>query len=232
MATSGIDNELTRADFEGLPSRLLWRGSRHSPDVLLYEVNGELVALKDFRGKPWVWRILIGLFLISREAGALRALAGMSGIPQFRGMPDRYSLAMTYIACEPVSKWKLRRGGDERLAAELEGLVAEMHRRGVVHLDLKHRTNVAATPDGHAVLLDFASALRFNPGWFGGRLMVKLLGAPDRLAVAKWKSKLGPRRQSRVQKRRVEFLRLLGLALRPLKLLKKIRRGLRRRGRQ
>ncbi|MDP6107128.1 MAG: hypothetical protein QGI33_01690 [Candidatus Brocadiia bacterium] len=232
MATSGVDNELTRADFEGLPSRLLWRGSRHSPDVLLYEVNGELVALKDFRDKPRVWRILIGLFLISREAGALRVLDGMSGVPQFRGTPDRYSLAMTYIACKPITKWKPGPTGDERLASEVEGLVAEMHRRGVVHMDLKHRTNVATTPDGHAVLLDFASALRFNPGWFGGLLMVKLLGVPDRLAVAKWKRKLSPHQQSRAEKRRVEFLRRLELVLRPRRLLRKIRHGQRRRRRK
>ena len=84
----------------------------------------------------------------------------------------------------------LGRGLAGRLPAgfvdELRQSVAAMHARGVVHLDLRHRSNVLAGDDGHPVLLDFASALRLRPR---GRL-ARWLAALDRRALRKWETRL------------------------------------------
>jgi serine/threonine protein kinase len=65
-----------------------------------------------------------------------------------------------------------------------------MHARGLVHLDLRHRSNVLAGEDGHPVLLDFASALHFDPTTWWGRCAVSLLGRIDLRALDKWRARL------------------------------------------
>ena len=70
------------------------------------------------------------------------------------------------------------------------GLEAEMHRRGVVHLDLRHRSNILAGEDGHPVLIDFASALRFDASKPWGRAACAALGTIDRRALDKWRVRL------------------------------------------
>ena len=74
--------------------------------------------------------------------------------------------------------------------AELRDALGAMHERGVVHLDLRHRSNVLAGEDGHPVLLDFASALYFRPGGILSRFLAPLLERIDWGAVAKWESRL------------------------------------------
>ena len=115
----------------------------------------------------------------------------------------------------------------EAFISELAQLVSALHRRGVVHLDLKHRSNVVTTVDGHPVILDFASGLCFNPNWFGGRLAVKLFGAADRLAVVKWKRRLCPELLSEAEQRRLSRVRRFEVWL-PNSLIKGVLRLLRR----
>jgi tRNA A-37 threonylcarbamoyl transferase component Bud32 len=73
---------------------------------------------------------------------------------------------------------------------ELERSVDEMHCRGVVHLDLRHRSNVLAGEDGHPVLIDFASAQCFDASTRRGRVLVSLLGRIDQGAVEKWRARI------------------------------------------
>jgi hypothetical protein len=56
----------------------------------------------------------------------------------------------------------------------------------VVHLDLRHRSNVRAAPDGSPVLIDFDAALRFRKGGPAERLLLPLLRRIDDRGLAKW----------------------------------------------
>ena len=56
----------------------------------------------------------------------------------------------------------------------------------MVHLDLRHRSNVRAAPDGRPVLIDFDSALRFRKGSLAERLLLPLLRRIDDRGLAKW----------------------------------------------
>lgn len=76
----------------------------------------------------------------------------------------------------------------------LAGAIADMHARGVAHLDLRHRTNVLVDDAGEPVLIDFASAICFRPGGLGARLVLPLLAAVDRGALRKWRERLVPSR--------------------------------------
>jgi predicted Ser/Thr protein kinase len=67
-----------------------------------------------------------------------------------------------------------------------------MHRRGVVHFDLSHRSNVLVGEDGRPVLIDFASALCLRPGGLAARVLLPLVTGLDRRALAKWRARLLP----------------------------------------
>ena len=48
-----------------------------------------------------------------------------------------------------------------------------MHRRGVAHLDLRHRSNVLVGENGDPILIDFGSAITFHPGGLLGRWLLQ-----------------------------------------------------------
>ncbi len=184
--------ELTRADLALLPPRRLGARADYKAGLLVYELGDEQVLLKDFSHKRGLVRAVLGPLLSGREARALRALNGLQGVPRFRGRPDRYSVAMTYTpGARPAGRAPELRG-DERFIAELERTVAAMHSRGVLHMDLKHRSNLLVTPDGAPLVIDFESALVVRPGGRAGRAIVDVLGRLDWLAVQNWKRRLCP----------------------------------------
>ena len=228
MVAEPSGRRIKRADIEALSPSVLKCGCNYAADVLLYELNGEQIVVKDFRDKPWVWRVLFGLFLTCREARVLRALEGMRGVPQFRGRLDRYAIAMTYVPGATPSRRDNTPANKEAFIGELEQLVAEMHRRGVVHLDLKHRSNVVTTADGHPVILDFASGIYFNAGRFGGRLAARLLGKADHLGVLKWKRRFCPESLSEDEARRLKRARRLEAWMLPVRLARAVLRVIRK----
>ena len=200
---------LTRQTLRTLPSKLLRKGSSFDPDIYIYCVGGEEIVVKDFLRKDLWTRNLYGRVSLRREAKALERLLGVSGVPQYRGRPDAFSVAMTYVPSSSVSPLISARRGNESFIRELEQIIAAMHARGVFHLDLKHRTNLHVTRDGHPVVLDFTSSVCINLHWFGGRLAAKLFVPGDRIALRKWKRQLAPEMLTDREKRRAEFERSL-----------------------
>lgn len=181
---------LERGALEALPRVLLSRGGRGNPDVWRVDTGEGPVVVKDFapRGR-WIRR-LIGPRLIDREERAYRRLAGLPAVPRLLGRVDRLALVLEYRPGVLLSR-SLRGRLPATFLDELTSAVAAMHARGVVHLDLRHRSNVLAGDDGRPVLVDFASALRFDVGTRRGRAAVALLGVFDRRALAKWRARLG-----------------------------------------
>ena len=88
-------------------------------------------------------------------------------------------------ACESAAELQL-----EGVLTELESAVRGLHARGVVHLDLRHRSNVLVARDGRPVLIDFASAVCFRPGGLGARLLLPWLARVDLQAYRKWEIRL------------------------------------------
>jgi serine/threonine protein kinase len=180
---------LARAELAGRSRRVLQAGRGVHPDVLLVESPGGPVVVKDFSARAAGVRQWLGPWLISREERAYRQLAGVPGVPRLIGRLDAAALVLEYRPGVRVSR-SLRGRLPVVFLAELERSVDEMHRRGVVHLDLRHRSNVLAGEDGHPVLIDFASALRFDPTARIGRWLLRALTWIDRRAVEKWRVRL------------------------------------------
>jgi hypothetical protein len=173
---------------ENLSQRVLVtleRGSWKSPDVLLVESDRGRAVVKDFAPRARLVRATLGRLLIRRELAIYRALAGLPAVPRIHGRIDRFAFALEHRGGVRITRrrpWTFSPAFVEALRAAVAGL----HARGVVHLDLSHRSNVRAAPDGSPVLIDFEASLRFRPGGLAGRTLLPLLRKVDERALAKW----------------------------------------------
>ena len=123
----------------------------------------------------------LGNLLAAREQGFMERLAGIDGIPValgpicVAGRPLRNAVAHEFIPGHPLAEHE--RVPDDffpRLAA----LLAEVHRRGIAHVDLHKRENILVDTGGGPHLIDFqiSFALPSRP-----RLAAMLLGGALRV---------------------------------------------------
>ncbi len=180
---------LDRAALADSTQRLLNRGSWGNPDVLLVATSNGPVVVKDYSPRPaWVRRYF-GRWLLVREARTYQRLQGIPGVPRLQGQVDSEALILEYRPGVLLSR-SLSGGLPAGFLTELEASVQSMHRRGVVHLDLRHRSNILAGNDGHPVLLDFASSVGFDSTRLRGRIGLACLAWIDRRALRKWRVRL------------------------------------------
>lgn len=179
----------TRSDIECAERELLSRGGPCNPDVLRATVKGRTFVVKDFAPRGFLVRTLLGPWLTLRETRAWRALQGCPGVPRFLGRVDALALAVEYRPghCPRECSKEQARAFLDRL----ETAMREMHARGVVHLDLRHHSNLMVEKHtGEPVLIDFGAALVFRPGGLAARLLLPVLAVVDRGALSKWRGAL------------------------------------------
>jgi predicted Ser/Thr protein kinase len=181
--------DLTRANLAQRVVSVLEPGSGRDPVVMLARAGGLEIVVKDFAPRGWFVRSVLGRFLHAREARAYRALDGHPAVPRFFGYLDPWALLVEYRPGQRMSR-RLASDLPPGFLTELEAALREMHARGVAHLDLRHRTNVMIDPEGHPVLIDFASAVCFRPGSLGARVLLPIFAWVDRLALRKWRDRL------------------------------------------
>jgi len=175
---------------------VLNRGGRRNPDVLLVDVGGHRAVVKDFAPRAaWV-RATLGRWITAREVRAYRRLEGHPAVPRLLGRIDALAFAVEYRPGRRISRHLLEDAGPG-FADALEAAVRDLHRRGLVHLDLGHRSNVLVDASGRPVLIDFASALWLPPGGRAHRWLLPWLARWDLRAVAKWRAKLARQRSLR-----------------------------------
>lgn len=170
---------------------VLNRGGWGNPDVLLVKGEAGYVVVKDYSMRTPFVRRWLGPWLLAREASAYRRLVGMDAIPKLLGRLDTAALVLEYRPGILLSRSLAGRIAPSFLG-ELQAAIDEMHRRGIVHLDLRHRSNILAGEDGRPVVLDFASSLHFDVTSLVGRSLVRLFGSLDRRALQKWQIRLVP----------------------------------------
>jgi len=160
-------------------------------DVLIVEVEGRTVIVKDFVGRRW-WIRRLGRLQIRREAAAYRWLVGVPGVPAFVGRIDPWALAIGRVDGERLAFAALAAGDGPRQVALLRTILDAIHERGVVHNDLRGRENVLLRQDGGLAVVDFAAAIRLRPGGFAHRLLFRRLALADEAAFLKWKGMIAP----------------------------------------
>lgn len=149
-----------------------------------------LRVLKDFSHSPFLVRHTLGRLLIRREWATLRRLQGVSGVPVDPVRLHPFALSYRYVPGDTLST--VQTSGlplDQTFFFALEQLVAGLHARGFVHLDLRNGKNILCTAKGQPYLLDFQAGV-----WLG--LVPALLRRPfqavDMSGVYKWWSRLAP----------------------------------------
>ena len=184
---------LTRGDLAQRVLVTLSHGNWNSPDVLLVETDRGRAVVKDFAPRSWLFRVTVGRALIRREMAVYRALDGHPAVPRLLGRIDSHAFAIEHRGGVRFSRRRPWTFSPEFVAA-LRAAVEDLHARGVVHLDLSHRSNVRAAPDGSPVLIDFDAAQRFRNGSLAARALQPLLRRVDERALAKWDSLVSERR--------------------------------------
>ncbi|MEN8181809.1 MAG: hypothetical protein ABFS46_04670 [Myxococcota bacterium] len=181
----------SRAALGAATVEVLHRGNARNPDVLLVATGGQRVVVKDFAPRGPFVRHFLAPLIHRQEIRAYHVLAGCEAVPRFLGRVDRLAFAVEYRPGPRMSR-RLQGQVPRGFCDELEGAVRAMHRRGVVHLDLRHRSNVLVGGDGRPVLIDFASAICLRPGSWLARWLLPPLAALDLSAVGKWRVRLEP----------------------------------------
>lgn len=194
---------LERAVLEARRDGWLVRGRWSKADLWTSALpDGTPLVVKDYRGKPWLGRLL-GRFQLRREQRALRLLQGIRGVPRWLGPLDGDGFAMERAPGQRIQscpKPALRRA-----LVEFERTLAAAHAAGVVHNDLRGRENVLSTADGATVtLIDWGGATFFPPGSWRRRLLFPFARRVDEGGLLKWKQRLAPESLS---ERELEFLR-------------------------
>lgn len=177
--------ELRSRDLPATPDR--WK-----PSLWTFRQGPRRFVVKDVRHTSRLFRYTIGRWALWREGRVYRRLAGLEFIPAFVGRLDSDALVLEWISDAPSLRLRDAHPLSEHFCDDLQACVDRMHARGVVHLDLRHRTNILVAPDGKPRLLDFEIALFLGP-------LVRLLAWIDRSAVAKYRCRYFPRQVTREQ---------------------------------
>lgn len=189
--SESTEREWERGELGAGVIAVLRRGSRTKADILLVRRRSREVVVKDFAGRRFLVRRFLGPWLLDREERAYRALEGCTFMPRLIERLDSQAIVLEYRPGACLSR-SLRGRLPADFLTVLREAVYTMHRRGVVHLDLRHRSNVLAGEDGEPVILDFATALLL-PGDRGPRCWLRgLFEVIDRRALRKWQRKIAP----------------------------------------
>ena len=172
-----------RREADPLTGRVLRdKGGFLSPVISVVTHDGRPAVLKDYRGKNALTRGLLAPSLVRREHRVLMHLEGIPGVPRVYAIVEKRALLLEYVEGRTLNKFKEGELPDavfERLCET----VRAMHRRGVVHLDLRQRKNILVD-GGRPYVIDFANALM-------GKMASRLAGV-DESALLKWKQRNWP----------------------------------------
>lgn len=201
---------------------VLRKGDPSKARVLLAHRDGRRVVIKDLSPMRPALRALFGRRMLRREIRALEALADFDDVPRLVERIDDDAFAIEFHNAIYLRK-KLGRQRLPIILHNFKKAVEALHRRGVVHLDLRQRKNVLVTRTDRVLLIDFESAMVFGRGRLG-RFCVRVLGTIDDQAVLKWKRKFVPHLVSKAAHRRARRWRWFG----KLWFFKDLLRGLKR----
>jgi serine/threonine protein kinase len=148
-----------REDLKHSSVLLIGRKAFAKPDLSQVESGDRVLVLKDVGQKNLFVRWTLGLWLIHKEWSIYSRLMGIKGIPRVIERIDRFAFTMEFVPGRPVER-------GESLSfsffCELERILEEVHAKGVVHLDLRHKGNILISEKGDPVLIDFNSGFYFR----------------------------------------------------------------------
>jgi len=160
-----LDSSTERALIEWIEARTRAGDPVHASGyqgaVYLYESDGRRLIVKAAAGGGVAG--LLRRWMLRREYDAYQRLAGFAGSPRCYGFIDG-----RYLVLECINGVSLRNGRIDDRRTYFDTLfahIAELHRRGVAHADLKRRDNLLVVGGRLPCLVDFGAAIVRKPGF-------------------------------------------------------------------
>ena len=167
----------------------LVKGRVGKPDLNRVEIEGHAFMVKDVRRRNFFLRWTLGLWLIQKEWKIYSRLKGLKGIPQPVERIDRFAFAMEYIPGKPILRGESL---PSSFFPALEKVLREVHGRGVVHMDLRHKGNILVSEEGTPFLIDFNSSFSFREKGILRRILFPLFRWVDYGGLLKLKQRASP----------------------------------------
>jgi RIO-like serine/threonine protein kinase len=129
------------------------------PALWLVEENGMRAVVKDYSSNRFLYRNIIGRFLLWRERKAYRRLKGLKGIPTCYRVIDGLALVIEEISGRNIEGLENEGGLSEEFFNQLQEVVQKVHSRGLAHCDLKRAPNTLLGHDGRPYLVDWSASI-------------------------------------------------------------------------
>ncbi len=179
---------MTREEIEK-NSICLVRGRFAKPDLSQVTLDGRTFMVKDVRRRNFFLRWTLGFWLIRKEWKIYSKLKGIKGIPKPIEKIDRLAFVIEFITGRPIERGE---NLSSLFFSDLMRILKEIHRRGVVHLDLRHKGNILVGENGEPFLIDFNSSFSFREGGIFYRYFFPLLRWVDYGGLLKLKERVSP----------------------------------------
>jgi serine/threonine protein kinase len=179
---------MTREDIKR-KSICLTKGNFGKPDLNRVNMADRSVIVKDVRGKNFFLRWTLGLWLIHKEWKIYSRLAGIRGVPEPIDRVDRFAFAMEFVPGKPILRGEPL---PPSFFHELEKVLENVHKKGVVHMDLRHKGNILISEKGDPYIIDFNSSFAFKEKGVLRRYLFPLLRRVDDGGLLKLKKRIAP----------------------------------------
>jgi serine/threonine protein kinase len=180
---------MKREDFERGAVCLSKGSAFGKPDLNRVEVEGRILMVKDVQRRNLFLRWTLGLWLIHKEWEIYTRLKGTPGVPEPIERIDRFAFAMEFVPGRPIQRGEAM---PSSFFCDLERILRDIHLRGVVHLDLRHKGNILISDKGEPFLIDFNSSFAFKEKGFLRRYLFPLLRWVDDGGLLKLKVRVLP----------------------------------------
>jgi hypothetical protein len=180
---------LTRAFLQGFPATVIKDEGEGAARVVRYELPTGPVVLKEWEPRRSRALRIWARWLMRREIHNYRLLDGCVGIPRFLGSEGDGALILQFVDARPMAR-RLPRPLLHAGLDDLERVIAAVHGRRFVHLDLHQKLNTLIDAQGRAWLIDLGQGLDCSRVPL--RLIFPLLVGIDRKAVLKFRARYAP----------------------------------------
>jgi RIO-like serine/threonine protein kinase len=163
-----LQHKFPKHIFEQQYLSVVHKGRFANAIVYRYKDDKFDLIVKDFSQSPWFIRKSFARISVNQEYKGLSRLADLNAVANNFCRLSSIAIAYDYIEGTPLRSLIHE---DKTLPvnffSELERQVAKMHRKGIVHLDLRNMGNILCGTDGKPYFIDFQSTISFArfPRW-------------------------------------------------------------------
>lgn len=127
--------------------------------IRLVEDNGVQGIVRDFSAKGFIYRNIVGRFLLWRENRAYQRLKRIKGIPVFYRRIDGMAFVSSKVPGKNLEHLSEEEKPDLEFFQKLTRLIQDCHRHGTAHCDLKRSSNIMIDGFGNPYIVDCAAAI-------------------------------------------------------------------------